>query len=575
MGGRKEGLSHSLSYHQLSGLVNWQAVFHEGTATPLITLEAPMVTPNKSQIPAPQFPSAHPPAPAPQPTSPSTPGSSGESQPPLTSSLPLRSPEAVDLEKFNALVGDWAGKPVEDIRRLFFKRVILDDQTTVDVETIKSPGFIGISDAVQVTDAQGRAVSGHEDIVQFLAQYGLLISTYQWNKDRYDEPFDTRRPLEGELFVEGFIKNEGHHAGAVVPAVRLDPTGNRTPAYGTFNEPNHYHKGLYGSDGYVAVTQRLVFPEFVTSQQARSYTNSIICWMGLLNPFVEFPDNYNGGDPTHISDRATLTEFLKNGLLAALGDLQASSFFKNPLNKCYCAEFMYVCLNTPIYPFNRQGLLPLLGGNAQAVDRILAIQAQQNQRQANVLSQHTGNLEFAACNIPMPLVDDNLPALDVLMTCNGYSIDPNSLPFPPFRISQIIRRAFRTLLPYHLNVERAKINQARARLLRNMESVLLQQLGLNKADPGDPKVLAVQQFIDQTISTLNQPFSSEAEFEAAVDRLMAQADVVLVGEGDRSRFVPPRIYVDLGQNDGDDNLPQGWGFRLETVGTLIGRSVIR
>lgn len=529
-----------------------------------------MTPTDKSQLPAPHFPPINSPAPTPQPTP------AAGSQPSLPNhSLPLRSPDAVDLEKFNALVGDWAGKPVEDIRRLFFKKVILDDQTSVEVETIKSPGFIGIADAAQVTDAQGKTVSGHEDIVQVLAQSGLLISTFQWNKDRYGEPFDTRRPLDGELFIEGFIKNEGHHAGAIVPALRLDQAGNLIPSYATFNEPNHYHQGMYGKDGYVAVTQRLVFANGVTPEQSRGYTNSMICWMALLNPFAEFPKHsYNGGDPTHIGDRAALAEFLKNGLLAALGDAQAIAFFQDPLNKCYCAEFMYVALNTAVYPFNRSGLLQLLDGNAQAVEQILAIQAQQNQRQANVLSQQTGNPEFAACNIPMPLVSDDLPALDVLISRNGQSINPNSLPFPPFRISQIIRRAFRTLLPYDLNVDRATINQARARLLRNMESVLLQQLGLSNAEPDHPNVLVVQRFIDQTIATVNQPFSNQTAFETAVDGLMATADAVLIGEGDRSRFVPPRIYVDLGQNDGDDNLPRGWGFRLETIGTLVARSVL-
>jgi hypothetical protein len=357
--------------------------------------------------------------------------------------------------------------------------------------------------------------------------------------------------------------------------MRFDAAGNLIPSYATFNEPNTYHEGMYGKDGYVAVTQRLVFPEFVTPRQARSYTNSMICWMALLNPFVEFPNNYNGGDPTHISDRAALTEFLRNGLLAALGNAEAIAFFKDPQNMCYCAEFMYVALNTPVYPFNRQGLLQLLDGDVEAVEQILAIQAQQNQRQVNVLSQQTGNPEFAAFNIPMPLVDEGLPGLDVLLAQNGQSVAANSLPFPPFKISQIIRRAFRTLLPYRLPVDRSLINQARGRLLRNMETVLLQQLGLNNAEPGDPKVMAVQQFIDLTIGTLDQPFASETEFEAAVNGLMAKADAILVGAGDRTYFVPPRIYVDLGQNDGDRNLPKGWGFRLETMGTLIARTVIR
>ncbi|NJL38460.1 MAG: hypothetical protein HC899_18245 [Leptolyngbyaceae cyanobacterium SM1_4_3] len=91
-------------------------------------------------------------------------------------------------------------------------------------------------------------------------------------------------------------------------------------SYATYNEPDSYHGGLYGSDGYVAVAQRLVFPEFVTPQQARGYTDSIVCWMGLLNPFTQFPSDYNGGDPTRVSNRAALTEILRNGLLAALGD---------------------------------------------------------------------------------------------------------------------------------------------------------------------------------------------------------------------------------------------------------------
>jgi hypothetical protein len=50
---------------------------------------------------------------------------------------------------------------------------------------------------------------------------------------------------------------------------------------------------------------------------------------------------------------------------------------------------------------------------------------------------------------------------------------------------------------------------------------------------------------------------------------------MLVGAGDLVYFVPPRIYIDLGQNDGDNNLPKGWGFKLETVGALIGRGAIK
>lgn len=487
--------------------------------------------------------------------------------------MPLRSPAEIDLKRFNELVGDWRGKPVEDLKRLFVKQVILDDQTTIDVETVKVPGFIGIADGLQVTNFQGKTVSGHEDIATFLDRDGLYICTYLWHKERYGTPIDTRRPLDKQLFLEAFMKNEGHHSGAVVPAQRRDSSSNLVNSYASFNEPNEYHRGLYGDEGYVAAAQRLVFPEFVTAKQARGYTDTIICWMALLNPFVKFPSDYNGGDPTHISDRAKLKEFLKNALLAALGDAQAIKFFDDPLNMCYCAEFMFVSLNTPVYPFNKKGLTELLGSASKA-EQILAMQAQQNQRQTNALSKASTNPEFKALNIPMPIVPDNLPPLDDLMAKNGQTIDPNSLPFPPFKISQVIRRAFRTLLPRQQSGDSTKLAKAQARMFKFMEPALMQQMGLENAPSSDPAVLAVHQFVETVSQQLDQPFASYDAFDQAMDLMMQQADEMLVGVGDRMYFVPPRIYVDLGQNDGDSNLPQGWGFRLETVGALIARSVI-
>lgn len=486
--------------------------------------------------------------------------------------LPLYQPADIDLNKFNTLVGDWAGKPVEDMRRLFVKQVILDDQTTLDVDTLKVPGFIGISDAVQVKNPQGKSVSGHEDITKFIKQDGLLICTYQWNKERYGTPIDTRRPLEGDLLTEAFIKNEGHHSGAIVPAQRLE-NGKMTASYGTLNEPDDYHRGLYGKDGYVAVAQRLVFPEFVTAKQARGYTDSIICWMMLMNPFVKFPSNYNGGDPVRIADRASLKEYLKNGVLASLGDQRAIAFLKDAANMNYCAEFLFCNLNSPLYPFTLKGITKLLDGNEQKAKQVLAIRDAHNQRQSNVISQQSRNPEVKAFNIPMPVVPEDLLPLDQLMAQNGQTIAANSIPFPAFKISQIIRRAFRTMLPRHQQ-DSEKLVQAQARMFGFMEPALIHQLGLGNLPENDPKREAVRQFLKLVNQTLAQDFSSYGEFDQIIDGLMEKADEMLVGAGDRVYFVPPRVYIDLGQNDGDNNLPKGWGFRLETVGALVARGVI-
>ncbi len=500
--------------------------------------------------------------------------------------LPLHPAEDVDLETFNSIQGpDYKeGKPVKDMKRLFHKQVIVDDETLLDMQTIKVPGFIGIADEEIVTNSQGETVSGHEDIVEFLEQYGLLICTYQYNKDRYGKVIDLRwspqSNYEINQLMEVFIKNEGHHSGAIVPAIRE----GEKKAFATLNEPDTYHNGLYGENGFIAVAQNLVFPEFVTEQQQKGYTDSIICWMALMNPFVKFSQNdFNGGDPTRVIDKASLKEFLKNCALASLGDESAIAFLNNPNNKAYCSEFVYITLNTPVYPFNLKGLTSLLN-NERSAQEILAIQEKQNRRQENILSNRSKNPEFQAFNIQMPVVPQDLPPLNVLMAENGISIDNNSIPFPPFTLSQILRRAFRTLLPRHNDVNNAKIIKAQVKLFEYLEPLIIKQLGLDNpyaegfseeaTAERDEKVKAVREFINFTRVRLQQNYDSYAEFDSVVDKIMEQVDE-LIGASDAKYFIPPRIYVDLGQNDDDGNLPQGWGFTLNTLGALIYRGAIK
>ena len=504
----------------------------------------------------------------------------------------LTPPEQVDLERFNALLGDahvlkWVGRPLKDIRRLFIKQVILDDDTTIDVETLKVPGFIPISDAIQVTGPNGHLVPAHTHAAEILERDGLLICTFQWHKERYGVSLDTRQAMEKDLFQEAFVKNEAHHAGAIVPARRKDQAGNWMASYGAHNEPGNYHAGLYGDDGFVAVAQRLVFPDFVTPQQARGYTDSIICWMGLLNPFIKFPNDYNGGDPTAVHDRITLKTLLKHGLLAALGDKQAVAFLNDPANMTYCAEYMYINLNSVLYPFNKTGLTAVLDGDAAKAEQILEIQVRHNRREKTILTEASGgrdfenllkrnpsNPEFDAGNIAMPVVPEDLPGLDQPMAAHGFSVDANSLPFPPFSISQILRRAFRVMLPRDKGHDQKKIAAAQSRMMKYVESVLVQQMGLDQSPKDDPKLQLLAEFSALVYQQLNREFDTYAEFDQVVDHLMDQADAMLVGYGDRTRFVPPNIYLDLGQQDGDDNLPKGWGFQLETVGAFISQKAI-
>jgi hypothetical protein len=508
--------------------------------------------------------------------------------------VPLRAPEAIDLEAFNLLVSSdyLKGQPIKDVRRLFYKEIILDDENIITSETIKTPGFIGIADDLEVLDPQQKTVSGHEDIVQYLDRDGLLICSYQYNKDRYGKAIDLRWPPTKAEFadlMEVVIKNEGHHAGAIVPAVR-----DGKKAFASFNEPDEYYNGLYGDKGFIAVAQRLVFPDFISPQQRCNYTNSIISWMALINPFSVFTNNnFNGGDPTHVCDRTTLKEFLKNCLLASLGSNDAIEFLNRTENKLYCAEFMYISLNTLIYPFNKSGLTQVLDGDEVKAIEILNLRDRQNSRRHNLLSRMSRNPQFQLLNIQMPVVSEESLPLDQLMIQHGVSIEPNTLPFPPFRLSQLLSQAFHTLLPRQNNASDVKVTAARLKLFKQLEPLLVQQISssilapqpvqtaISEGNPAsstavldDPKVIAVQQFMGLAEEQLRQKLESHEEFDRVMDRLMEKADE-LVKDSDLKLFVPPRIYVDLGQDDRDRSLSEGWGFRLETIGTLIHRGVIK
>lgn len=501
----------------------------------------------------------------------------------------LYAPEQIDVERFNTLLGDahilnWVGKPLKDLSDLFVKQVVLSDEVTEAIATYQHPGFIGIHDQAQVIDPSGQTVSGHDPIAEVLERDGLLICTFQWDKERYGQAYDTRVPVPEEQFKEGFIKGEAHHAGALVPAQRMGANGQLIQTFAAHNEPGNYHAGMYGDEGFVTLAQRLVFPDFLSREQARGYTDSIICWMGFLGPFVKFPNDYNGGDPTSVVDAQALRTFLRSALLAALGDRAAIAFLNDPLNMTYCAEYMYVSLNTVLFPFNRNGLMDLLNNEAQ-VEKILKIQAQHNRRQGTILTQAgdagferalrrtPSNPQFDAYNIALPVVPDHLPSLVKLMSDHGHAPEAGSLPLPCFTISQVLRRAFRVLLPRHRTQHPQEMAAAQSRMFRYVGGALSQQLGLD-TEGNTSESNQIQEFMQVVSQLLGQTFDNDAAFDAAIDQIMIQADAMLVGSGDRTRFVPPRIYADLGQQDGDTNMPKSWGFQLETIGATVSRRVV-
>lgn len=499
-----------------------------------------------------------------------------------TQNVPLRSPEDIDLETLNRIPAEFHFakffgakiKPVQDMSRLFNKQIILDDETTLEIETLKVPGFIGIADAVQVPDPQGNMVSGYEDIVQFLDRDGLLICVYQWCRERYGTPLDVRQPLEQNLFIESFIKNESYHVAAIVPAQYLEQNEQLIKSFAILDNseiPSNGTFSLYTANlnRRIAVAQRLVFPKHVSRKQARGYISSIINWLGVLNCFIKFSKgDINAGDPTPVVDRVTLKEFLKNSALASLGNTDAINFLNQTENRCLCGDYIYIGLNSLLYPFNKQGLTLLLDGDQEQAEKILELRDKHSIKQQTILSERSNNPKFKNFNILMPLVSEDLPPLDVLMVRNEQAIDPQSIPFPPFKISQIVRLALQTLFPRHKFSNR-KLADIQARMFSFMELFVLRYLGLESFPDDDSKVLKARQimaFVKQQIEQQDDSDKIDDILQKVLDRLLGSKDNLLV---------PARVYVDCTQNDESNNLPKGWGFKLETIGALVYRGVIK
>lgn len=130
------------------------------------------------------------------------------------SQMPLYSPDNVELKVFNAIKSPdhHNGKPIKDMQRFFYKQIVVDDETIISTEPFKVPGYIGIADSDTVTDPDNKQVSGHDDVAKFLDEYGLLICTYIYNKDRYGQLLDLRWALaesDQEDLMEMIIKGGG------------------------------------------------------------------------------------------------------------------------------------------------------------------------------------------------------------------------------------------------------------------------------------------------------------------------------------------------------------------------------
>jgi hypothetical protein len=600
---------------------------------------------------------------------PTAPPSSGASPIAISPTGPIYPPEAIDLEKFNSFL--YNPSPIEDIRNLFSRQVVVDKETTVSVKTISVPGFIGVSDELNIQDPKNNRVSGYADIAALLKAEDLLICTYQGNLQAYGTPINLSyddgqseeisgainrrvdgrfkgslegivteslsgefsgqieflgqndadpmgsRPslklkgtydgslkgrfegtLQGQmtqniwfdrLFIQDtVIKNEGLHAAAIMPARRMNyETNELIDTFASFNQPASYHSGVYGGSGLVSVAQRLVFDEVITPAEATGYRHSIINWLGLLSHVVQFADrNIDGGDPTTVVDKASLKTILQNGLRASLGYPEALAFFDDSNNRLYCAEFIYIGLNTPLFPFNQAGLTALLDGDSATATAILGHQTRYANGQFDVFSltrpPGDSNPELVARNILLPPVLETLLPIDQLLSQRGRGAE--GLPFPPFTIAQVIRRAFRTLLPPEGTLSASQLAKLQIRLFKAIEPMLLQQVlptvdfsnlteEATAAIQADPRVQQVKAFIAQVEDTLKQT-TDVAELDRRFDEIVEKSNSLIRQAGALVEFVPPRIYVDLGQQDGDNNLPKGWGFQLETIGATIARECI-
>lgn len=436
------------------------------------------------------------------------------------------SPYVADLAKMNAI---WPGEPA--IAKVEDAYTVL-----VDLGQAKFPApthlfgapvnVIPYSNEDGIKDAAGKTVERGDAGIAKAFPRGVVGYAIKHHRPEHRK----LSPQDIAANMKEQVKLQDTHIEIVVGVSRDGQAGAVT-----LNNPQTYEQGLFGTPQYSMVFVKPEWPSYLSAAQIKAFNDNVRTMIAAFNTVSDFPGDYNGGDPLAAHDVAKLKEHVKQMVLAVGGDAAAQAFFKDKNNLVYCAELAFLGTSAGLhFPLNDATIVPLVG--QAAWDAFKAEVDKHNAGEASAFT--TMNKNSRAKYVDLSFAPADLKAMP---SYSSSPADAQKLAFKPMTMADILQHFLRTHVPREQLGE--QLAPVQGQLLEQMKPGVLEAMAMDQLPATDPKRVAVEQLFGALVAVVKKSYGSYAEFQAALEPLMAQARKMTGPRDDSGAgyFVPPSL----------------------------------
>ena len=488
------------------------------------------------------------------------------SQAPLSSATQLSAPtitESETIERGAAVPSPGAPAPLPISERIDAEH---------DYEWNPASGFATAKDALAIVTPlpDGSQIVGYPALLDPAAE--LKVFPVNQGEDPFEQSHlaELIPPGEIAIIVCGYYPNlhaeeipHKRNIGHACLAVGVEREVN-TAARGrlvqsgvmTINNPQNYFKGCFDGAGYGCFfIQKLKFPDGITPVEEAAYKRNIVTMTALANTYIPFAqNNFNGADPLGIHNQEKVQEAGEKLILAVYGDQAAIDWLKESQNTAYCAELVSAGINTgtatvltkAYIEHLRQKLIEIHGEDKYP--DLYAVVSQRINRGEFLQANENANFEYV--QLGMVEAGVNLQPLHIRFPDADKS--GTGLAFMYYEFTDIAYGSIRDTYPRR-EVTGLEGTERQAALAYNTKVAQVQVEAFKQAAINFKQLAGLDQSTEaafdayvknEVLPALNQPYSSKAERDAEMEKLVAKGRVFTpTGPNGEGMFIPPDLYL--------------------------------
>jgi hypothetical protein len=470
----------------------------------------------------------------------------------------------VDMAKLNKMFGATGADKITKLRDAFTVKVDLGGGNSVVAQTHIFPKpdspikIVPYGDGDDFKDASGRKVRGDEAVAKLYkpGEIGFAV--------KHHRPLHRTLQLgQGGDMKEDF-KLWDTHIEIVMGVKKGDHDGVIT-----VNSPQNYMEGGFGYEDpenpgdYPMVFAKPVLPSYLSAAVKQAFIDNIRTMAVGFDAVIEFPGDYNGGDPLGARDPKRVREHVRNMIKANAGNQAAKAYFQKPENQVYCAELAFLSSSAGLHvPLNDEGIKLINSEAASDADKVSDEEWTQFKAQVALQNKHAAEPSvFVTSNANTNIHYIDLANLDSAAMKNlkpvyeyagaQRDVEAKKLSLSPMTMADIVANFMRTHFPREQQGE--AMAPVMAKVLQAIEPGLLESMNFDDAHkPTDPAQLAVwtasrakvDDLYKQIVVAVGKQYPSYAAFRAALDPLLAASRQITGPRGDTGEglFTPPSLF---------------------------------